>query len=82
MVIDFKGWLNKVITPFNISNKDRVVEKLFKKYDNTFDVSEENIWGHKRRVIPGDYKEKLKPETVEILNKRFKRILDKLRCSA
>src|SRR6476469_4344159 len=38
----------------------------------------EDIWSHKRRVIPGDHKEKLRPETISKLNLRFRQVLDAL----
>ena len=33
---------------------------------------------HKRKITPGDHKEKLTPETISILNEKFKGVLNKL----
>jgi len=78
MIVDFKNWLNKIITPFNIHNSEKVVGYLAEKHRNAFKIKRENIMRHRRKIIPGDYKEKLKPETIKELNLMFKDILQKL----
>jgi len=36
-----------------------------------FQVDKEDISKHKRRVTPGDFMEKLAPETIMVLNEKF-----------
>ena len=38
--------------------------------------STENVHQHIRRVLPGDYKNKLSEETIDKLNNKFRRVLD------
>ena len=78
MVTDFGNWLSKFLLPFDIANKDLLASQIEEQSTNEFNVSKENVWEHKRRATPGDYKEKLKPETIAELNKRFKDVLVKL----
>jgi hypothetical protein len=78
MVTNFGSWLRKFLLPFDIAHKDLLASRIEKVGTTEFNVSEENVWEHKRRMTPGDYKEKLKPETIAELNKRFKDVLVKL----
>lgn len=78
MVTDFRSWLSKVMVPFNINNEEKITERLVRKNNNNFRVVSENVLKHKRKVTPGDYKQKLKPGTIEELNLMFKDVLQKL----
>ena len=79
MVADLRSWLATVISPFNIADKDKVVEALFKKYGSIYSVERrENVHEHIRKVTPGDYKCKLKAETISRLNSLFKDVLAQL----
>lgn len=78
MVTDFPGWLNKLLLPFDIQNKNNITRIFLEACKNEFDVSNEDIWKHKRRVTPGSHREKLEPETIAELNKRFSNVLVKL----
>ena len=44
---------------------------LLKTNRSAFDVSKENVYNHKRKVTPGDHREKLKPATIAELNEIF-----------
>ena len=37
----------------------------------------EDAWPHKRKVTPGDHREKLQPETIRQLDQLFAPVLDK-----
>jgi len=79
MVLDFPTWLRQVISRFELPND----EETFKfaaaaRAHETRKPASENITLHKRKVTPGDYKEKLKPETVAELNRRFANVLTAL----
>ncbi len=60
-------------------SKKLIYIKLYRKYRNEFKVSSENINRHKRQIIPGDYKRKLSPETIQFLNHEFRDILTLLK---
>ena len=44
---------------------------MSKKYAGEFAVKKENIHAHKRKIVPGDYREKLAAETIASLNAIF-----------
>lgn len=44
-----------------------------------FQIESENVNSHKRKVLPGDYKEKLSPSVIEKLNRDFKEILTRMK---
>lgn len=70
LVLDFPYWLDAVAKGFGIE-KRKCIDNICNKYKREFDVKIENIHAHKRKIIPGDYKEKLKPETISKLNAIF-----------
>lgn len=83
MVTNFKVWLDKAIIPFNLD--DDQVKNLYDKFNGEFnqinelkpnDIINNNKKRHKRKMIPGDHKEKLKEETIELLKEKFSDILN------
>ena len=76
MVLDFPRWVEATIAPFEFRNPKRMISRYVKKFASQFDVSTESM-SHRRKVTPGDHKEKLKPETIEALNERFSDVLDR-----
>ena len=52
------------------------IKKL--EFQANFKAKKENQHTHVRKISSGDYKEKLKPETIEILNRKFEGILKTL----
>lgn len=79
MIYNYKNWLLQVIKPFEFfaAIEPLIVQKYYLKYRQEFVVPTKENLTHKRKIIPGDYKEKLKPETIEQLNEIFKDILVK-----
>lgn len=73
MVNDFDSWLKSILEFFRLNVNRGVVNDIIRNAD--FKVEKENIYSHKRQVIPGDYKRKLKRETIEELNKKWEEIL-------
>lgn len=73
MVNDFPGWLTTVLPLIGL-NTPADLSFLAHRYRNEFQADESNE-GHKRNVASGDHRHKLKPETIEILNQRFKTVL-------
>lgn len=76
MVSDFATWTDNVIEFLQLKVSPELVSKIKEEAD--FTVKEENIYAHKRQVLPGEHQRKLKPETIEILNANFAEILDLL----
>lgn len=73
MIRDFKNWLIKVMQPFEL--EDILVTEYHEKYKHEFQPKEETLH-HKRKMTPGDHREKLRPETIEKLNSIFQEILN------
>lgn len=81
MVTDFSKWLGDFLPPFRrISGLDDQAEReLFnvfcKKYADEFCPGEEDVYRHKRKVTPGDHREKLRPETIGVITDALERPL-------
>ena len=78
MVLNFESWLRQFLGPFQLANADETFGFLASRHAETVKPPTEDIWSHKRKVTPGDYKEKLKPETISELNSRFSEVLEVL----
>lgn len=78
MVRDFPSWLRKVVARFQLRNEDEIYRFVLARHVDEVKPSAENVWLHKRKVTPGDYQEKLKPETIAELNERFSAVLEAL----
>jgi 16S rRNA (cytosine1402-N4)-methyltransferase len=48
------------------------------RHANSVAAGEEDVWSHKRKVTPGDHREKLQSETIRQLDEIFGPVLDKL----
>ena len=87
MVLNFPAWLDQVLGAFESikvpAGKKRNIwmpqsmrrlklkNALLKINKNAFDVDREDVLSHKRKVTPGDHRDKLAPETIEALNAIF-----------
>lgn len=80
MVTDLKQWLSKVIKPFGFENESQVINQTYDKYIHQFQVTEETMT-HRRKITPGDHLEKLKPETIEKLNSKYREVLNRFNYS-
>lgn len=78
MVWDFPTWLYKYTSVFPLPQRDGFLESSISSHKNEFTVKSENIYVHKRQIVPGDHKRKLASETIEALNIKFADILDSL----
>ena len=78
MVTDYRSWLEKVIQPFPLENKETIIEKLVALSPTFFPKRTTDIMNHRRHITPGDYKEKLKPSTIRQLDDIFGNTLDVL----
>ncbi|MDQ3120512.1 MAG: sulfotransferase domain-containing protein [Verrucomicrobiota bacterium] len=79
MVLDFPSWLGKVVARFELADNDEAYRFVAAaRGAETEKPLSEDVWSHKRKVTPGDHKEKLRPETIAELNRRFGGVLDAL----
>lgn len=76
LITDFKTCLLKINTHCGFELNEEQLKKLDKS--EKFKKKAEDQHTHIRKISSGDYKEKLKPETIEILNKKFDAILKRL----
>ncbi|NNE27254.1 MAG: hypothetical protein HKN09_10455 [Saprospiraceae bacterium] len=82
MVLNFQIWNDKVLSNFDLTDeqKDLIYEEFYHQFSDVDELSPEEIMAgkkkrHKRKMYPGDHLEKLKPETIEILNRKFSHIV-------
>ncbi len=75
MVRDFPSWLRKVVARFELENEEEIYRFVLDRRVEEVKPGTEDVWSHKRKVTPGDYQEKLRPETIAELNKRFGEVL-------
>lgn len=78
MVRSFETWLAKFLVPFPRPQSDQITKNIVSQYKDAFRVSSEDITQHKRKVTPGDHREKLQPATIHALNQIFSHSLEKL----
>lgn len=71
MVCDFPKWFKSFCHKLEIDHtKSQDLEKSLA--ENFRPVQKEDIYKHKRQMLPGDYQNKLKPETINLINERLK----------
>ena len=80
MVTNFPKWCAQVVSAFGVRFPKVLAARLAWRYRNEFKTSGEKMQ-HKRRITPGDFRDKLKPGTIKILNKRFEAVLDRFEYS-
>jgi hypothetical protein len=78
MVLAFPSWLEKVVSAFDLSDPEETRAVVIARHANSVAAGEEDAWSHKRKVTPGDHREKLQSETIRELDRIFATILDKL----
>jgi len=76
MVFDFEAWLTDLINYCELEVSRELMQSLLKEHDD-MKPDRENIHKHLRKGLPGDYKQKLQPETIQYLNNKFEPILIK-----
>jgi len=79
MVLSFPTWLGKVIGAFTLTNPDETRAVVEARHANSVAAGEEeDVWSHKRKVTPGDHREKLQSGTIRRLDEIFAPVLEKL----
>ena len=76
MVTNFPFWCAKVVAAYGCRFPKLLTVRLAWRYRKEFKPTAESMQ-HKRRMTPGDFREKLKPETIKILNRRYEAILER-----
>ena len=77
MVTDFPTWTKMAVSPFDLpqSQINLLIQEFGPEFNNIQELTPERILnGEKnfvRKMYPGDYLDKLKPETIEYINKRL-----------
>ncbi len=74
MISDFHGWLNDLIEYCEFEISDDLRRSIIEENDR-LRPTKENIHKHIRKGTHGDYKNKLRPDTIAYLNMRFSPIL-------
>jgi sulfotransferase family protein len=73
MVFNFDNWLHNIIDFLNIDVPENLLKDI--RDSANFEVKEENIFVHKRSVLPGDFRRKLKSVSVKQLNDKCRDVL-------
>jgi hypothetical protein len=76
LISDFKNCLIKINSHCSLGLTEEKITKLDKSESFKKKKEDQNV--HIRKISSGDHKEKLKPETIEVLNKKFEKILKRL----
>jgi len=74
MTSDFREWIKNLLNYCKLDINQQMLQSLIEK-NKRLQPKKENIHKHLRKGKAGDYKEKLKPETVELLNSKLFTIL-------
>lgn len=74
MTTDFEGWLRRLLAACDLQISESLFER-FIAYNRKIQPSDENKYQHIRKGKPGDYLEKLEPDTIAYLNDKFSPIL-------
>jgi hypothetical protein len=75
IIFNKQEWVQNILDFLGLELPEDRVKAIAAKHD--IFPSAENQNTHIRKVTPGDYKNKLKPETIEQLNDCFKEVLEK-----
>jgi len=79
MVLAFPDWLAKIVGAFSLTNPEETRAVVEARHANSVAAGEEeDVWSHKRKVTPGDHREKLQSETIRRLDEIFAPVLEKL----
>ena len=75
MTSNFEGWLKGLLDASELEISSQTFQNLVED-NKQLQPKEENIYEHIRKGKPGDYLDKLQPETIEYLNNKFSPILE------
>lgn len=75
MSADFSRWLERLLAACELEISDRQFDRFVAR-NEAVQPQEEDKSRHIRKGKPGDYREKLQPETIAYLNEKFSPLLD------
>lgn len=78
MVLAFPSWLEKIVDAFNLPDPGETCAVVTARHANSVAAGEEDVWSHKRKVTPGDHREKLQAGTIRQLDQIFASVLERL----
>ena len=79
MVLAFPSWLEKIVSAFDLPDPEETRAVVAARHANSVAAEgEEDVWSHKRKVTPGDHREKLQAETIRKLDEIFASVLERL----
>jgi hypothetical protein len=78
MVLAFPSWLQKILSAFDLPNEEETSAVVIARHANSVAAGEEDAWAHKRKVTPGDHREKLQSGTIRQLDEIFAPALERL----
>ncbi|MGH8093015.1 MAG: sulfotransferase domain-containing protein [Chthoniobacterales bacterium] len=79
MVLAFPSWLERIVSAFDLPNPEETSAVVAARRANSVAAQgEEDVWSHKRKVTPGDHREKLQTETIRELDEIFAPVLERL----
>ncbi len=78
MVTDFDRWYSEFTKPFGPGAETAIGGSMMETLRSQFQMKGEDRASHKRRVTPGDHRDKLRPETIQVLNEKFSDVLKAL----
>ena len=76
MVEDFAAWLNRLAHHVSSNPDPGLIAQLIEESD--FATDKEDAYAHRRSVRPGNYLEKLQPETIAVVETAFGDILTRM----
>jgi hypothetical protein len=79
MLADFQGWLTGLLDRCQLTITTELRQALLQENER-LRPKDEDVRRHLRKGQAGDYKEKLKKETIDYLNGKFAPILRELGC--
>jgi hypothetical protein len=78
MVTDYPSWLEKFSRTFPLPDRQALLESSAAQSASFFPRRSSDVMSHVRHVTPGDFRNKLKPETIARLNEVFAEVLGRL----
>jgi hypothetical protein len=76
MTSDFGVWLGNLLDHCELKVSSGLLRSFFEE-SKKLQPKKEDVYQHNRKGMPGDYREKLKQETIDNLNLRFSPVLEK-----
>jgi hypothetical protein len=77
-VTDYPSWLEKFSRPFPLPDRQGLLASCAAQSATLFPRRGKDVMSHVRHVTPGDFRNKLRPETIARLDEVFAEALARL----